>query len=288
MDMPPYKGQCVFQDDTDGECVPRAVCDRLVRFNQSVPLTYVHGNHDIGVSGFRSMAERNISSLRRTSCCYPDYKLDYPGQSTILVEHGHFYDPALLLYIKDLTLRTYIASSLEAFQWAMQRRDVNDPSATRPPGAQDPVDVRPGQNAYRAIPDDFDPHETAGRDLKDALDDGGFMDELKRILAELGKPFILGNWRRAAKEEMREYVADTIHAGKPLAPVLYLTFGHTHRTDKLEDIDLGNGVKGTYFNTGSWSQDTSQGPYLDVREDGKVWLQDWINEDPVTKRLHAG
>jgi len=285
MDMPPYKGQCVFQDTQSGECIPRAVVNRLVVFGRNVPVTYVHGNHDIGVSGFRSMAEHNISLLRNTSCCYPDYKLEYPGRSTILIEHGHLYDPVILLYIRDLTLRTYIASGLEAFQWAMQRRDVLNPSAVTPPGAQQPVDVEYMTNAYRAIPGRFDPREVAKDDVRGALGHREFMKDWKKIAAELGKPLILANWRRAAEAEMLQYVTDTSHAGKQLTPMVYLTFGHTHRTDKFEGIPLAEGVKGAYFNTGSWAQEVPQGPYLDVDEDGKVWLQDWINEDQATRRL---
>ena len=74
---------------------------------------------------------------------YPAYVIEYPG-STVLVEHGHFCDPAIPLYLKDLADRTYRASDFDQFHWAMQRRDAPAP------GTLTPVATRAGQNAYTA------------------------------------------------------------------------------------------------------------------------------------------
>lgn len=287
MNMPPYKGQCAFPD---GPCIARDVIERLVSFATKVPVTYIFGNHDIGISGFRSMGENSISMLRNANFCYPDYRLDCRQdgtlRSTILIEHGHFYDPAILLYLKDLAFQTYVSSNFEAFQWVMQRRDVRDGSPTGVLGAQRPVKVKVGENAYEAIPQSLKLDRVTKPDLKEALGKPEVMKELKDIFSELGKPFIKANWRKAAVHEMRQHVAKSIKAGEPVAPEIYLIFGHTHRIDKKEDINLGNGITGMYLNAGSWAVELDQGPYLDVREDGKVWLQDWINETPKMKWLN--
>jgi predicted phosphodiesterase len=63
-------------------------------------------------------------------------------------------------------------------------------------------------------------------------------------------------------------------------PVIYCVMGHTHVPDTAEArISRRRCI---YFNSGTWTgkgetvEDRQHATYLDVDEDGKVWVQDWI------------
>jgi len=275
MDLPPYVGQFAFPA---GPCTARDVVDRLVRFASKVQLTCVFGNHDIGVSGFRSMGENSIPSLRNVNLCYPNYVIDdYPG-STILIEHGHFCDPFLLLYVRDLTDRTYRESKFEAFQWAMQRRKPAAPSERAAPGVLPPVKVEEGQNAYYTA-----------RHAQKPVRKPSLWSRIRSLLWNWGKAAVakpeMQWWWQAALDEIQAYTTKLKTSGAAPKPVIYQIYGHTHRADPRDDVPIDDGISGIYINAGTWTEEVDEGWYLDVDANGKVWLQDWINEPAELRRL---
>src|SRR5574340_587418 len=66
LDLPPWQGQESF---TAGPSVARDVIERLVDLGKRIPITYVIGNHDIGISGFRCMGPNSIEPLRNINFC---------------------------------------------------------------------------------------------------------------------------------------------------------------------------------------------------------------------------
>lgn len=275
MDLPPYKGQFAF---AAGPCIARDVVERLAAFAASVPLTYVFGNHDIGVSGYRSMGDNSIPPFQNVNFCYPNYVVnDYPG-TAILVEHGHFCDPALILYVRDLADRTYIDSKFEAFNWAMQRRDVKLPSERVKPGLLTPADPQPGENAYYVAKQDQQP-------LRKRSPWSRFRAWLWRLCDKATVKPRMEWWWDAALREMGSYLEKTTAENGVVKPVLYQIYGHTHRADARDAQPLTAGVSGVYINAGTWTEEVDQGWYLDVDENGKVWLQDWINEPQSLRNL---
>ena len=272
MDLPPYEGQFAFPV---GQSVARDVVVELEKLASNVQVTYVFGNHDIGVSGFRSMGCNSIPGLRNVNFCYPNYVIDDYAETTILVEHGHFCDPALIFYVRDLAKRTYVESNFEAFNWVMQRRDVKSPSIVVKPGSLQPADVKTGENAYSAARQDQQPPSLWSRII-------GWLWQHVRNAAE--KP-TMEQWRHEAIEEMGKYIGKTKSEGGKIKPVLYQIYGHTHRADARDAEQLAGGVSGIYVNAGTWTDEVDQGWYLDVDDNGKVWLQDWINEPESLRML---
>ncbi|MHB1456750.1 MAG: metallophosphoesterase [Armatimonadota bacterium] len=274
MDMPPYKGQYSFNE---GSSISREVIERLVLFAENIKpskVTVIFGNHDIGISGFRSMADNNISFLNNVSFCYPNYMLSDYQDTTILIEHGHFFDPFVRLYLKDLADRTYLEGKLGKYNWTMHSIRAETT------GIIDPGRVESGQTAYKAA-----------KQRQSPLEKPAFLSSITKWIWEKLQISVIQPkmewWWSAAIDRMSEYVNKVSSEGKPVTQTIYQIFGHTHATDPRNAVQIAPGISGIYINAGSWTEDADQGPYLDIREDGKVWLQDWINEDAETKRLYS-
>ena len=269
MDLPPYHGFLAFS----GASAPivKAVIERLIQFAARTPVTVIYGNHDIGMSGFRCMGADSILPLRNASFCYPNYVIDDYPTSTILIEHGHFYDPFLMLYVKDLTQRTYLGSHFDAFMWAMQRRDMKDPQTPLPlPDSLQPIVVAPGQNAYYAA-------KQGQRPLPPTSWWSTLIASIRQRVLRIVPPMTRELWWRAALEEMARYLLRQQDAEKSVKPTIYQIYGHTHCADPREPV-CQRGVSCIYLNAGSWTEHLDQGWYVDIDAEGHAWLQDWINE----------
>jgi len=271
MDAPPYRGEQCFTTGPAREAV-----ERLLAFAKDHRVTYIYGNHDIGISGLRCPAGSGIAALRETGLWYPRYTLSIAG-SIVLLEHGHFYDPALILYMRDLARRTYLPSHFESFQLVQQRRDPRTGDRLQHPGVAPPttVDLTRGvdNNVFGAIQvTDFE-SPTPEPEKRTAR---SFLDRLKRgAVLKAGKALKHYLWWEAAKDIFADYLA-----AAPKPKILYCVMGHTHVPDtgKITIAD----VPCLYFNSGTWTcagdtpESRSYATYLDVRADGKVWAQDWI------------
>jgi UDP-2,3-diacylglucosamine pyrophosphatase LpxH len=284
MDMPPYKGQYVFQNlilcpDGSQTCIAREVVERLLQFGAKRNVTYVFGNHDIGISGFRCEGPNDVAGLQGANFSYPNYVIPQIGDSAILIEHGHFYDPFLALYLRDLAKRTYQPWELDKFDWTMQRRNPTTGERRRkttgiPGESVKPIRMKVDDHAYETVK-----AEQRG-DAELSL--AGVLDWSKKFAEDMGKAIVdipkRAIWWAAALHKMREYISEQNCSGKRL----YQVFGHTHRAfvgEESKGVGVEqNGVQCFYINSGGWTDDTSEGWYLDVNEDGIVYLQDWIKE----------
>jgi len=269
MDLPPWEGQESFRE---GPSIARDTVERLVELSSRIQITYVPGNHDIGISGFRCMGQYSIRSLRNVNVCYPAYVINEYPESTVLIEHGHFCDPAIMLYVRDLANRTYRASEFERFHWAMQRRYAPTRSALTP------IATEPGKNAYYEA-----------RKVKQTPDARGLWPKLWEWIKSRGgraiAPLTAEWWSHAAMEGMTRYIETERSQGRKPKPRLYQIYGHTHRVDPCDPV-VRDGVSCTYINAGTWAEQVDQGWYVDIRpDDGTAWLQDWINEPVRLRRL---
>ncbi|MFB3882369.1 MAG: metallophosphoesterase [Armatimonadota bacterium] len=285
MDAPPYQGDRCF---TTGPA--RGAVEALLAYAKDNRVTYIYGNHDIGVSGLRCPAGEGIAALRQTGLWYPRYTLTIAG-SVVLLEHGHFYDPALILYMRDLAKRTYLPSHFEAFQLVQQRRDPQTGERIQHPGVAPPttVDLSRGveNNVYGAIQvTDFEsptpePEKRTARSFLDWLGTAEAARNLldwfrRRIVPKAAKEVKHYLWWPAAQGIFRNYLSKP--GPKPMT--LYCVMGHTHVPDTGETTVAD--VPCTYLNSGTWTcaGDTpaarSYATYLDLRETGKLWAQDWI------------
>ena len=272
MDAPPYKGNVCF---TTGPA--RQAVEKLLAYAKDHPVTYIYGNHDIGISGLRCPAGSSVAALANINLCYPRYCLP-ATDSMILFEHGHFYDPALIAYTRDLLKRTYVPKRFEELQWAQQRRDPETGERREDPGVSPPstVDLERGMdnNLYFAIrvaevesPTPEAERKTAQRFLK-RLKRNAFPKAAKAVKHYL--------WWEAAKDTFSDYLKQT--RSKP--QTLYCVMGHTHVPDWGE-ITIA-GVRCVYFNSVTWTcsgdtpEDRSYATYLYVRDDGKMRLHDWV------------
>jgi UDP-2,3-diacylglucosamine pyrophosphatase LpxH len=289
MDAPPYKGDACF---TTGPA--RDAAERLLAYAKDHRVTYIYGNHDIGISGLRCPAGSGVAALRGTGLWYPRYTLTVAG-SVVLLEHGHFYDPALILYMRDLAKRTYLPSHFESFQLVQQRRDPVSGDRMQHPGVAPPttvdLDLAPPQrrnNVYWATRATNELQPATARDVavtrsfldwlnRAALPKAqGFLDRFRaRAVLEAGKAVKHYIWWPAAKDIFADYLSGE----SPKPQTLYCIMGHTHVTDtgKITIAD----VPCLYFNSGTWTcadlpEARSYATYLDVREDGTLWAQDWI------------
>lgn len=270
-DAPPYRGNASFTSEIECQAI-----SHLASYASRRKVTYVFGNHDIGISGIRCMANPTLPLLTNLNLVYPDYVFPV-ADSTFLVQHGHLYDPFLALYIKDLTTRTYIQSKFQAFTWIQQRRDPTNGESLGAPGVLSPAKLdlaATGNNLYHAIQLDYavappsPAQEKAARRWIKGLARGVISK-----IGEAGKELI---WWQAAKHIIGEYLEQCATA----SATIYCIMGHTHLPDTAEDKVVGRNWR--YFNSGTWTgagaehEDRKQATYLDVREDGRLWVQDWI------------
>jgi UDP-2,3-diacylglucosamine pyrophosphatase LpxH len=268
MDFPPYTGYISF---TESSGTARGVINRIARLADKIPVTYIFGNHDIGISGIRSLRENNLKIFGNMNFCYPGYIVEY-GDCAILIEHGHFCDPALILYLRDLADRTYRESKFEGHEW-MQAGQENVEAPTMKPGLITPIRVEPGGNAFLAAkqPPKPAPKRTICTKIKEILWRWG---------ATAIAPYTMEWWWLNANEGMGKFIKNTSYKKS----MLYQIYGHTHRAD-ARDPEVMHGVSCFYINAGTWTEEVDEGWYLDIDEKGKVWLQDWINEPEEMRNL---
>jgi UDP-2,3-diacylglucosamine pyrophosphatase LpxH len=288
MDMPPYKGFLAFQDENR---IPSQVIRRLLEFAKTKPITFIAGNHDIAMGAFRHLGAADPTFRTNINFWYPQYVL-HQGDSTILIEHGHSQDPLFRRYRKDLLRLLYPKDNFESLAFAFQRRIEENSKPLQKAGVIQPVPVEPGKNAYWTIRDkeSFLPEPTLWSKIKDAFVDIG---------DEMTEPQRMGYFFWRAKRQMRKYISDCrSRPDETMKPTLYQLYGHTHcadargahdKEDEKEKMDMFtlDGVRCIYINSGSWIGDSDDGWYVDINEDGKAWLQEWINEPLERKEIPA-
>lgn len=301
MDAPPYEGDSCFASE-----ITRRAVQRLGAYAVKRKVTYVYGNHDIGMSGLRcdSAAPLGLANVRLV---YPNHCVQHG--STVLIQHGHLFDPALCLYIRDLTERTYLLSEGQALYWVQQRRDLATGDQRQTLGVISPGEIdlaaQAAETVYEAIlnlesaaPPSTRDMQTARRWIQEleawsqpsrplrvpravaAVYDwvkGLFRPAFPRIAGVAARVI----WRAAAEAVFQKQVAQQPGAtGR-----IYCVMGHTHLPDRMAAEVAGRECR--YLNSGTWTEsgetpeDRQSATYLDVRETGKVWVQDWISDPYV-------
>lgn len=270
MDLPPYEGQCAFQTD-----IAREVVERIIAFAANVKVKFVFGNHDIGISGFRSEGADSIEPLKQVGFFYPDCVLERP-KSTILVTHGQVSDFFKWLYSRDLYLRTYSARGLNKYHWRMRPRDLQPRGPRKPPGILAPRKPEPGQHAYAAL------ESKRARAPRSAA--GVIWGSIVEWVKSIARGPTSYWFALCGKREMFRYIARQQASNRELQPRLYIVMGHTHLADAPVSV-RHKGIWCRYLNSGSWTEESDTGHYLDVDSTGKVWIQEWINEPDHYKRM---
>jgi predicted phosphodiesterase len=278
MNLPPYTGIVSSVREPIVQCVLR----RLLQFGSKKRLTVVWGNHDIGASGLRAEALDATALLGNISFYYPSYALYYPNK-TILIEHGHLGDPLLWVYALHFVDKSYRVDVAEGLHTILQRRQEGV-------GLTEPITLSKGDRAYDAVLKDQQPLEKA-------------LAKVPRTDTWWRKLLLL--WRGVepyAGVPMMEYwwwaalarVGNVLDAAVvPVTPAIHQIFGHTHRADVrgtvmasvVKDKCIAGGVEVGYSNSGTWAGNTNLGNYLDIDEQGNVWVQDWIHEPESLRRL---
>jgi UDP-2,3-diacylglucosamine pyrophosphatase LpxH len=244
-----------------GSLLPKyeGIIAALAELNNSspvpLPVTILYGNHDMAASGLRyDLNKRPL--LRRvrvpfTTSWYPNIILGVPGMSGIpagrtpagrephrfYIDHGHFYDPALLLY-----LRSFVVSALRA--------DLRRAMTTL---------VVSGQ---RRAPDTDIPRR------------GLVAGEPRTRGEKLTHWLVRYRWRWKARRVLIERNRHEIRQRH--RPLTGAAFGHTHLPD-LYIFRSGAARGMTYVNTGDWNADSGHGTYTIITQDGVVSQHDWLD-----------
>ncbi len=226
-----------------------------------VPVTILYGNHDMATSGLRYDLGKSPQLLQRfhvpfNMSWYPNIVLGVPvngvneGQEEhrFYLDHGHFYDPALLLYLRDFVsaaLRNDLRSAMTTLTLSGQRRSSEREGIPRP-----------GLVASRP----------------------GTLDQ------QVGHWLVRYRWRWKARRVLIQRNQEEIEQGnRPLTGAL---FGHTHLPDRYT-YRTGRAKGMTYINTGDWMGDTDHGTYTIITQDGIILQHDWINKEKRAPH-HAG
>lgn len=280
LDLPPVDGEAFPANKP----IVSAVITRLLDFATKVPVTYVYGNHDIGISGLQSQDGRQAAFLGNTLLYYPVYRFSPTPETTILVSHGHLADPFLALYVKSVLRNTYFLPDISRLTLALQRKRPDHPGPFPVVGTLPSINVASGENAYKAVLRQQQP-------LRSAKVKISLWDRIKNAFGCALAPATREVFWQNALDEMQQFIDD--QHGKGGFRNLYLIYGHTHAADaRVEHPLVYQGVVCRYLNSGTWTEGNApgaeivdQGWYVDIRENGTVWLQDWINESTEDKCL---
>jgi UDP-2,3-diacylglucosamine pyrophosphatase LpxH len=220
-----------------------------------LPVTILYGNHDWASSGLRYDLNKR-ALLRRVrlpfnTSWYPNIILGVPGMSGVpagstpfgqeehrfYIDHGHFYDPALLLYLRDFVfavLRSDLRRAMTALVVSGQRRSSENESPRRGLVAGEP-----------------------------RTRDGRFTHWLVRY-----------RWRWKARRTLKDRNTHELRQGyRGLTGAL---FGHTHLPDRYT-YRTGGARGMTYLNTGDWNAETGHATYTIITQDGVVSQHNWLD-----------
>jgi len=226
-----------------------------------VPVTVLYGNHDMATSGLRYDLVKRPHLLQRfrvpfNMSWYSNTILGVPVDPTkegqedfrFYVDHGHFYDPALLLYLRDFllaALRLDLRRAMTTLVLSGQRRSSEQQAIPRPGLA---------------------PHRRFTTDQK------------------VSHWLVKYRWRWKARRVLIDRSEHEVRQRRrPLTGVL---FGHTHLPDRYT-YRAGRAKGMTYINTGDWMADTGHGTYTIITQDGVVSQCDWLAREKRAPH-HAG
>jgi UDP-2,3-diacylglucosamine pyrophosphatase LpxH len=270
MDAPPY-------DEGNLPLASPTVCDALAElagYAAHQRVTYILGNHDIGMSGLRFGFEGHLPWLKNVSFCYPNCCLPIKP-NVLLIEHGHLSDPAMSLYRSDLMARTYPGTDdyrsyqFDNVRWpagTRRRRAEDKPS----PGRESPNPVRLGP------PDNLTVEEAIDRaDTRRTRWSRASLWLPRKVRLKIDHE----TWRGEARKIFKRFTSEHPTLSNEVA---YCVMGHTHVPDRFWEPRPINGRRCCYLNSGTWAgsgifpEDQQNATYLYVDEDGTITPYDWI------------
>jgi len=214
----------------------------LLEFSSSSKVFWLVGNHDVGACG----AQLVLGSI---TVWYPHIAIRPPGKprKRIILEHGHFYDPVIALYAKNLAMASYygeardqpVQREAELMSSMLQRRN-RDGRPAYDPGVMTMERRRTGWEWVR-------------RRCRDIVEEYYTVD----------------HWRKHAALAMRHH--DNLTGRRHQVCIM----GHTHCPDFYRAVykeaeNSSPRVAYWYYNAGSWAESEPCMPYLVVKDDGTI------------------
>jgi len=267
IDAPPYEDEPPFARVTAEALIA------LMEYATTRRVTYIFGNHDIGISGIRCAFSAGLPALKNVSLRYPNHRF-LTAAGTVVIEHGHLHDPVLGHYLRHLGKSTYVNSDFQAFHWAQQRRNprtgIPSPKVTRR-GVESPAAIKLGppenKTVEQAINDAVERESAETRTRR-------WWERVKRTLRRKVAHYF---WRDAARQTLVRFTAEEPTAREVVCCVM----GHTHVPDRY-DAGVINGKQCHYVNSGTWvgsghsMEDRQYATYLYIDAAGTVSAHDWI------------
>ncbi len=224
---------------------------KLADFNAGAQPTmtmYMAGNHDMAASGIRYLLHHLYYLLPGVklpfqSVWYGNFVISLPytedpskAKFRFFMEHGHYHDPVLILYLLQFVVGV-VSSNLQA---AMDSLAVGGQRRSSPKDLPPPPGI-----TVQPVPAGQEP----------------FMHRV-----------VKWRWRWKARRQLGVMNRQFMQAGEePLDGIL---MGHTHLPDFY--VFRQGAVRGKlYVNTGDWSGDSGHATYAVITEDGLVYLYDW-------------
>ncbi len=269
------------------------VIQRLTRLAKNSKLYYFIGNHDIGLFGLKVKDFRNVDI---NYVYYPHLflKVGPKNNQYIYLEHGHFYDPVLNLYIYDMIKLVHpkqlkLLSSLKQLLYKIlgkkelerklireRRLEISAINKTAARAAQR-RDPRTGEKTQPIGTFDWREH---WQDVETFL-----WKKLGPLVDRFYKPF---NWREAAGDVFEDFLQEY-----PEKEIKAITFGHTHMPD--EHLIVKGNRQALYLNSGDWSEpvfkkdpDTHHASFIIFDKNGEVErdknkkaVRDFIEENAI-------
>ena len=289
-DAPPGKGKDLWPTHEE-------VLTRLSLLAQDTNLYYFIGNHDLGLWGLRI---KKLWNLKISYPCCPELSIQTEAvteEAYIYFEHGHNYDPALTLYIRNAVKSMVPLGFIWKFKEVMSRlkfRFFSRADARKAPSilGPDPTALQGAvlRAAQRRHPDTGE--KTGPLGLSWHLD----IKSVKRWLWRKVGPLIQRyytplNWGEAADHVFKNFCEQ-----HPDKKIKLIVFGHTHVPDEQELVF--DDEKSLYLNSGDWCEpvlkqdpETHHSSFIVLDKDGKPErdshgeaVRDYITE--VAEALH--
>lgn len=238
------------------------VIHELLKFAKGKNCYYFIGNHDIGMWGLRIKGFKSVEGLENLHIIYPynmhayvelgETKDPNTKPKYIYFEHGHYFDPALSLYIYNA------AKSITAGSGGLSNIFRNIANFVRTIFRLTPkIETDAGATTIKAMraAQKRDPDGKQVQEL--GIKDNAISPQItsaiwKRVAKWLTKEVTPDHWRDSAEKMFKEYIDRyNPETDKEIAAII---FGHTHVPSTKEDWLTYNGKKAFYLNSGDWAE----------------------------------
>ena len=230
--------------------------NKLYKFAKGKNVYYFIGNHDLGIWGLRIKGIPSIQGLENFHIIYPYNLHTYvkletkEGDKYIYFEHGHYFDPALSLYILN------VAKSITPGSNIFSRFFINivnfirmffgrPPKLSIDPGAASTKVIRAGQRR------DGEGNQKQELGIKGNNISPNFKSAIWKYIGKLlAKKTTPEHWKNSAQDLFQQF-HNVKDQKKELAAII---FGHTHVPSTKEEWLVYSGNRALYLNSGDWAE----------------------------------